>query len=85
MQRGKHSGGMAFCLRAGVGLQVLQQAAGINTVMYFTPVILELAGIHDKRTALLVRAHPASVWHGLSTYPKPSTLNSSCNPTGGPR
>ena len=40
---------------AGVGLQVLQQLAGINTVMYYTPVILELAGIHDKRTALLVR------------------------------
>jgi hypothetical protein len=38
-----------------VGLQILQQAAGINTVMYFTPAILELAGVHDKRTALLVR------------------------------
>ena len=34
---------------------MLQQVAGINTVMYFTPVILELAGVHNKRTALLVR------------------------------
>lgn len=40
---------------AGVGLQVLQQLAGINTVMYFTPAILELAGIHNNRLALLVR------------------------------
>ena len=39
---------------AGVGLQVLQQLAGINTVMYYTPAILELAGIHDNRSALLV-------------------------------
>ena len=39
---------------AGVGLQVLQQLAGINTVMYYTPAILELAGIHGNRLALLV-------------------------------
>ncbi|PRW45452.1 Inositol transporter 1 [Chlorella sorokiniana] len=31
-------------LHVGVGLQVLQQVAGINTVMYFTPSILQLAG-----------------------------------------
>ena len=52
---------------AGVGLQVLQQLAGINTVMYFTPAILELAGIHNNRLALLVRqavfiAEPQSPW-----------------------
>ena len=46
---------------AGVGLQVLQQLAGINTVMYFTPAILELAGIHNNRVALLVR--PGSAVH----------------------
>ena len=46
---------------AGVGLQVLQQLAGINTVMYFTPAILELAGIHDKRLALLVRHVPGTL------------------------
>ncbi|CAL5228707.1 g11888 [Coccomyxa viridis] len=48
-------------LHIGVGLQVLQQLAGINTVMYFTPAILELAGIHDKRLALLVALAPAGV------------------------
>lgn len=42
-------------VRAGIGLQVLQQVAGINTVMYYTPAILELAGVHNKRIALLVR------------------------------
>ncbi|BDA45323.1 probable inositol transporter 2 [Coccomyxa sp. Obi] len=48
-------------LHIGVGLQVLQQLAGINTVMYYTPVILELAGVHNKRTALLVAMAPAAV------------------------
>jgi hypothetical protein len=28
---------------------------------YYTPAILELAGIHDKRTALLVALAPAAV------------------------
>lgn len=32
-------------LRLGVMLQVLQQACGINTVMYFLPIILQQAGI----------------------------------------
>ncbi len=41
--------------------QVLQQLAGINTVMYYTPAILELAGFRDKRSALLVAMGPAAV------------------------
>ena len=45
--------------RAGLGLQALQQAAGINTVMYYTPAILELAGFRDKRSALLIAMLPA--------------------------
>ena len=39
---------------------MLQQAAGINTVMYYTPAILELAGFRDKRSALLIAMLPAS-------------------------
>ncbi len=39
---------------------MLQQAAGINTVMYYTPAILELAGFHDKRSALLIAMLPAA-------------------------
>ena len=46
---------------AGLGLQVLQQLGGINTVMYYTPAILELAGVVDKRTALLAALAPAAV------------------------
>ncbi|KAK9829082.1 hypothetical protein WJX72_003793 [[Myrmecia] bisecta] len=48
-------------LTVGLGLQILQQLCGINTVMYYTPAILELAGFHDKRTALLVAMGPAAV------------------------
>ena len=35
--------------------------SGINTVMYFTPAILELAGYRDKRSALLISLGPAAV------------------------
>uniref|UniRef100_A0A061R4J4 MFS transporter, SP family, solute carrier family 2 (Myo-inositol transporter), member 13 n=1 Tax=Tetraselmis sp. GSL018 TaxID=582737 RepID=A0A061R4J4_9CHLO len=46
-------------LLLGIGLQVLQQMAGINTVMYFTPAILEMAGFRDKRQQLLAAMLPA--------------------------
>lgn len=45
-------------LRLGVGLQVLQQVAGINTIMYFTPVILAAAGYRGRK-ALLASMGPA--------------------------
>ncbi|KAK9819267.1 hypothetical protein WJX81_001189 [Elliptochloris bilobata] len=48
-------------LGLGVGLQVLQQFAAINTVMYYTPTILELAGVHGRRKQLLVALAPAAV------------------------
>ncbi|KAF5475109.1 hypothetical protein F2P56_006951 [Juglans regia] len=41
-------------LIAGVGLQVFQQFVGINTVMYYSPTIFQLAGIASNRTALLL-------------------------------
>ncbi|XP_041024359.1 probable inositol transporter 2 [Juglans microcarpa x Juglans regia] len=41
-------------LIAGVGLQVFQQFVGINTVMYYSPTIVQLAGIASNRTALLL-------------------------------
>lgn len=41
-------------LIAGVGLQVFQQFVGINTVMYYSPTICQLAGIASNQTALLL-------------------------------
>lgn len=41
-------------LFAGVGLQVFQQFVGINTVMYYSPTIVQLAGIASNQTALLL-------------------------------
>lgn len=41
-------------LIAGVGLQVFQQFVGINTVMYYSPTIVQLAGIASHQTALLL-------------------------------
>ncbi|PPD76517.1 hypothetical protein GOBAR_DD26553 [Gossypium barbadense] len=41
-------------LTAGVGLQVFQQFVGINTVMYYSPTIVQLAGFASNRTAFLL-------------------------------
>ncbi|EFN54539.1 hypothetical protein CHLNCDRAFT_8066, partial [Chlorella variabilis] len=46
-------------LQVGVGLQVLQQLCGINTVMYYTPSILQLAGLSNQ-AALLLSMAPAA-------------------------
>ncbi|PON90238.1 Sugar/inositol transporter [Trema orientale] len=39
-------------LYAGVAVQVAQQFVGINTVMYYSPTIVQLAGFASNRTAL---------------------------------
>ncbi|XP_068656054.1 probable inositol transporter 2 [Aristolochia californica] len=41
-------------LVAGVGLQIFQQFTGINTVMYYSPTIVQLAGFASNQTALLL-------------------------------
>ncbi|CAK7350180.1 unnamed protein product [Dovyalis caffra] len=41
-------------LIAGVGLQVFQQFVGINTVMYYSPTIVQFAGFASNQTALLL-------------------------------
>lgn len=43
-----------YALFVGVGLQVFQQFVGINTVMYYSPTIVQLAGFASNRTALLL-------------------------------
>ncbi|XP_054803804.1 probable inositol transporter 2 [Prosopis cineraria] len=41
-------------LYAGMGLAIFQQFVGINTVMYYSPTIVQLAGIASNQTALLL-------------------------------
>ncbi|GAA0138523.1 transporter [Lithospermum erythrorhizon] len=41
-------------LTAGVGLQIFQQFVGINTVMYYSPSIIQLAGYPSNQTAILL-------------------------------
>lgn len=41
-------------LYAGMGLQIFQQFVGINTVMYYSPTIIQLAGFASNTTALLL-------------------------------
>ena len=53
--------GSVEVLEPGIGLQVMQQLCGINTVMYYTPTILEIAGFVDKRQALFLSILPAFV------------------------
>lgn len=41
-------------LVAGMGLQIFQQFTGINTVMYYSPTIVQLAGVASNQTAMLL-------------------------------
>ena len=40
-------------LIVGVGLAILQQITGINTVIYYAPTIFEFAGFHSAASAIL--------------------------------
>ncbi|KAF3641025.1 Inositol transporter 4 [Capsicum annuum] len=51
----KKAFGDAACRRAlyaGIGVQVAQQFVGINTVMYYSPTIMQFAGFASNRTAV---------------------------------
>ncbi|XP_010524141.1 PREDICTED: inositol transporter 1 [Tarenaya hassleriana] len=39
---------------AGAGLQAFQQFTGINTVMYYSPTIVQMAGFHSNQLALFL-------------------------------
>jgi sugar porter (SP) family MFS transporter len=40
-------------LIVGVGLAVFQQITGVNAIIYYTPIILQMAGFHSASTAIL--------------------------------
>lgn len=40
-------------LLAGIGLAVFQQITGVNTIIYYTPIIMETAGFHSASGAIL--------------------------------
>ncbi|CAN6580417.1 unnamed protein product [Malus baccata var. baccata] len=46
---------------AGAGLQAFQQFTGINTVMYYSPTIVQMAGIQSNQLALLLSLIVAAV------------------------
>lgn len=48
-------------LAVGCFLNFIQQVAGINTVMYYSASIFEMAGVHSKREALLLSSVTALV------------------------
>ena len=52
---------MAFCLQpgfrvavlVGIGLAIFQQITGINTIIYYTPTILQMSGYPSAKAAIL--------------------------------
>ncbi|XP_078155512.1 monosaccharide-sensing protein 2-like [Carex rostrata] len=53
--------GVTRALIVGIGLQILQQFAGINGVLYYTPQILEQAGVGVLLSNLGISADSASI------------------------
>lgn len=51
---------VAPALLAGVGVTVIQQITGINTIIYYAPTIFQFAGYTSDRAALL-----ATTWVGV--------------------
>uniref|UniRef100_A0A2P2JWI8 Inositol transporter 1 n=3 Tax=Rhizophora mucronata TaxID=61149 RepID=A0A2P2JWI8_RHIMU len=45
---------MRLAFLAGAGLQAFQQFTGINTVMYYSPTIVQMAGFRSNQLALLL-------------------------------
>lgn len=48
-------------LYAGITVQVVQQICGINTVMYYSPTIVQFAGFASKQTALALSLTTSSL------------------------
>lgn len=50
------SPGIRIALIVGVGLAILQQATGINAVLYYAPTIFQTAGLESESSAILAGA-----------------------------
>jgi sugar porter (SP) family MFS transporter len=48
-------------LVVGVGLAVFQQITGINTIVYYTPTILQMAGFRSASSAILATAFAGGI------------------------
>ncbi|KDP43790.1 hypothetical protein JCGZ_22417 [Jatropha curcas] len=59
--------GVKRALIVGVGLQLLQQVSGINGVLYYTPQILEQAGVAVLLANMGLRSDSASLFISLLT------------------
>lgn len=53
--------GVKHALIVGIGIQILQQFAGINGVLYYTPQILEKAGVGDLLSSMGIGPSSASL------------------------
>lgn len=51
---------MRFPLIAGIGITIIQQATGINTIIYYAPTIFKFAGFASDKAALM-----ATLWVGV--------------------
>ncbi|KAJ8512391.1 hypothetical protein OPV22_002825 [Ensete ventricosum] len=54
-------GGVRHALFVGIGIQILQQFAGINGVLYYTPQILEQAGVEVLLSNIGISSDSASI------------------------
>jgi sugar porter (SP) family MFS transporter len=53
-------------LIVGIGLAVFQQITGVNTIIYYTPTILEMGGYHHASTAILATVLVGAVNFGAT-------------------
>ena len=53
-------------LVVGIGLAIFQQITGVNTIIYYTPTILQMGGYHSASTAILATVLVGAVNFGAT-------------------
>jgi MFS transporter, SP family, galactose:H+ symporter len=53
-------------LIVGIGLAIFQQITGVNTIIYYTPTILQMGGYHSASTAILATVLVGAVNFGAT-------------------